>query len=105
MGLGEIIGDHVVTVTGDGYAQYGYVSAGSAKDSAIIKRLNPPQRFPAVDTKVRAFSAGGVHPTDVGGTELTPEEYYRFILNIDMGGQFYFRENRDTASTYLTGGI
>jgi hypothetical protein len=105
MGLGEIIGDHMVTITGDGYSQYGYVSAGSAKDSAIIKKLNPPARFPVVDTKVRAFSAGGIHPTDVGGTELTPDEYYRLILNIDMGGQFYFRENRDTASTYLTGGI
>jgi hypothetical protein len=101
----------MVTVTSDppgAYAQYGYATAGSAKDSKIIKRLNPPQRFPAIDAKTRAFSAGGIHPNDVMGgaatNELTPDEYYRLILNIDMGGQFYFRENRDTASTYLTSG-
>ncbi len=105
MGLGEIIGDHDVTITGDGYAQYGYVSAGSAKDSKLIKMLNPPQQFPAVDPAVRAFGAS-THLLDVGSTaELTPEEYYRFILNIDLGGQFYFRENRDSAqSYYATGG-
>jgi hypothetical protein len=34
---------------------------------------------------------------DVGGTELTPDEYYLLILNIDMGGQFFFRENKDGA--------
>jgi hypothetical protein len=106
MGLGEIIGDHDVTVTGAGYAQYGYVTAGSAKDSSLIKMLNPPQQFPAVDATVRAFGAS-THLLDVGSTaELTPEEYYRFILNIDMGGQFYFRENRDSAMAYYAkGGI
>jgi len=104
MGLGELLGEDVVTITGT-YAQYGYVSAGSAKDSKIIQKLNPPQRFPAVDANVRAFGAGGVvrvHPTDTGHPEweLTADEYYRFILNIDMGGQFYFRENRDVAQNY-----
>ncbi|MDB4981518.1 MAG: hypothetical protein JWM82_2270 [Myxococcales bacterium] len=105
MGLGEIVGDHDVTVTGDGYAQYGYVSAGSAKDSKIVKMLNPPQQFP-LDGTVRAFGAS-THLKDVGSTaELTPDEYYRLILNIDMGGQFYFRENRDSAASYYaTGGI
>ncbi|HEY2728769.1 MAG TPA: hypothetical protein VGK52_02440 [Polyangia bacterium] len=101
MGLGELLGDDVVTITG-GDNQYGYVSAGSAKDSKIIQKLNPPQRFPGVDATVRAFAAGGIHPNDAGHPEweLTPEEYYRFILNIDMGGQFYFRENRDVAQNY-----
>jgi len=103
MGLGEIIGDHVVTITGN-YSQYGYVEAGSARDSSIIKMLNPPQRFPAVDMNVRAFP-GKTHAANVGYPELTADEYYRLILNIDMGGQFYFRENKDTASTYITGGI
>jgi Hydrazine synthase alpha subunit middle domain len=97
MGLGEILGDHDVTITGDGYAQYGYVSAGSAKDSKIIEKLNPPQRFPAVDMNVRAFPTS---PHVTGANELTAEEYYRLILNIDMGGQFYFRENKDTAAAY-----
>ncbi|HVZ71047.1 MAG TPA: hypothetical protein VHJ20_01620 [Polyangia bacterium] len=109
MGLGEIIGDHDVTITGAADAQYGYVTAGSAKDSSIIKMMNPPQRFPSIDTTVRAFGAGGIHPNDITGDntlELSPEEYYRFILNIDMGGQFYFRENRDSASAYYaTGGM
>jgi Hydrazine synthase alpha subunit middle domain len=102
MGLGEILGDDVVTITGDYAGEYGYVSPGSAKDSKIIQMLNPPQRFPAVDLTTRAFASGGVHPTDVGHPEweLTPDEYYRMILNIDMGGQFYFRENKDTASAY-----
>jgi hypothetical protein len=106
MGLGEILGEDVVKITG-AYNQYGYVSPGSAKDSPIIKQLNPPQRFPAVDTATRAFGAGGIHPNDVGHPEweLTPEEYYRLILNIDLGGQFYFRENKDSAAAYNTGTI
>jgi hypothetical protein len=106
MGLGEILGEDVVQITGD-YNQYGYVSPGSAKDSKIIQMLNPPQRFPTVDTAAaRAFGAT-VHPNDVlgnAGSELTPDEYYRFILNIDMGGQFYFRENKDTAQAYTSTG-
>jgi hypothetical protein len=104
MGLGEIIGDDVVKITGD-YNQYGYVSPGSAKDSKIIQMLNPPQRFPAVDMSTRAFSSMP-HMTEVGHPEweLSDEEFYRFILNIDMGGQFYFRENKDTYQTYNTTG-
>ena len=106
MGLGEILGDDVVTITGTGaYAQYGFVSPASAKDSAIIKKLNPTQRFPAIDTSMHAF-ATTPHMTDVGHPEweLTPDEYYRLILNIDMGGQFYFRENRDSAQNYNSTG-
>jgi hypothetical protein len=104
MGLGEIIGEHVVNITGN-YNQYGYVSAGSAKDSSIIKKLNPPQRFPAVDLTVRAFP-GPTHAAAVNAPELTADEYYKLILNIDMGGQFYFRENKDSAMAYgMMGGI
>jgi hypothetical protein len=103
MGLGEIIGDDVVKITGD-YNQYGYVSAGSAKDSLLIKKLNPPQRFPVVDMNVRAFGTA-THAATVGYPELTADEYYRLILNIDMGGQFYFRENKDTAQAYGPGSI
>jgi len=62
--------------------------------SDIIKRLNPPQRFPTVDTNVRRFN-GAIHPLDVGGTELTPDEYYLLALSIDMGGQFFSRENKN----------
>jgi hypothetical protein len=100
MGLGEMLGEDVVEITGD-YHQNGYASPGSAKDSMVIQMLNPPQRFPAVDESVRAFP-GTSHPLDVGGTQdqvLTPEEFYRFILSLDMGGQFFSRENKDEATT------
>ena len=70
-----------------------YVRPGRARDSALVRKLNPPQRFPAVDGNTRAFE-GAVHPRDVGGEELTADEYYRIILNIDMGAQYFFRENK-----------
>jgi hypothetical protein len=106
MGLGEILGEDVVKITGD-YNQYGYVSPGSAKDSKIIQMLNPVQRFPQVDTNTRAF-ASSPHMIEVGHPEwdLTADEFYRFTLNIDMGGQFYFRENKDSYQAYnMTGSI
>jgi hypothetical protein len=104
MGLGEILGDDVVSITG---TPPNYVVAAAAEASPLIMRLNPPQRYP-LDTTVRkwgtapfSMNVGGTpmmfpgtpHPVDVGGTELTPDEYYLLSLNIDMGGQFYFREN------------
>jgi hypothetical protein len=79
-----------------------YVATGEARNSDLIKMLNPPQRYPAVDTNTRAFPTM-VHPTEVGtiaghvGTDpkytLTADEYYLLILMADMGGQFYSREN------------
>jgi hypothetical protein len=33
-----------------------------------------------------------IHPLDVGGEELTVDEYYALILAIDSGVQFYSRE-------------
>lgn len=89
-GLGMELGENVVEILGDYRA---HMAPGSARDSQIIQKLNPPQRFPTVAPEVRAFP-GAVHPADVGGIELTPDEYYRLILNIDMGGQFFFRENK-----------
>jgi hypothetical protein len=105
MGLGEIIGDDEVSITGDATARNGYVVPASARDSQVIKMLNPVQRFPAIDPNTRAFSTTP-HMTEVGHPELelTDEEFYRFILNIDMGAQFYFRENKDTAQAYNTTG-
>jgi len=105
MGLGEILGDDVVSITG---TPPNYVQAASAETSPLMYRLNPPQRFPAVDTTIRAFGTaaftkngvsypGTPHPADVGGSELTPDEYYLLGLNIDMGGQYFFRENLDEA--------
>jgi hypothetical protein len=102
MGLGEMLGEDVVQITelhpGD-YQPNGYVSAGSAKDSKVIQMLNPPQRFPSVDTNVRAFAGSMVHPTEVGGQGMTADELYRLILSIDMGGQYFSRENKNEATT------
>jgi len=91
MGLGEILGEDVVTITGG--EPFDFAQAGNAAGSKVIAKLNPPQRFPAVDTTVRRFNSAA-HPVDVGGTELTPDEYYLLGLNIDMGGQFFSRENK-----------
>ena len=100
MGLGEMLGEDLVEIIeahpGD-YKANGYVGAGSAKDSDVIKKLNPPQRFPAVDMNVRAFGAT-VHPTEVGGQGFTADEFYRLILSIDMGGQYFSRENKNEAT-------
>jgi len=102
MGLGEILSD--ADVTYDPAPPKQYVEAGSAMNSLVVKMLNPVQRFP-VDTSVRAFadrsvSGGAVsHAAQVGAAELTADEHYLLILNIDMGGQFFFRENLNTAGS------
>jgi hypothetical protein len=90
VGLGMELGENNVEIMGD-YKPF--IAPGSAKDSDVIKKLNPPQRFPTVAADVHAFP-GPQHPAELGGTALTPDEYYLMILNIDMGAQFYFRENK-----------
>jgi len=122
MGLGEMLGEDVVQITeahpGD-YQADGYVTTPSAHDSTVIQMLNPMQRFPSVDANVRAFDATMaipamaktcaskrasdptyvcIHPTELGGQGLTADEFYRLILSIDMGGQFFSRENKDEAT-------
>ena len=39
------------------------------------------------------------HAAKVGAPELTADEYRLLIMNIDMGGQFFFRENLNTAGS------
>ena len=103
MGLGEIIGDDSVTYSPA--PPPSYVSPASARDSLVVQMLNPVQRFPSVNTAVRAFTDRGMtngaisHAADVGAPELTADETYLLILNIDMGGQFFFRENLNTAGS------
>jgi hypothetical protein len=95
MGLGEILGDDVVSITG---TPPNYVQAASAETSTLMTQyLNPPQQYPTVDTTVRLVPGLAAHPVDVGGTELTPAEYYLLGLNIDMGAEYFFRENLDEA--------
>ena len=36
----------------------------------------------------------------VGGTDLTPDEFYTLILVVDMGVNYYARENNPGLSTY-----
>lgn len=93
-GLGEMLGEDSIEYIKDPGVKLKYLEPASAKDSDVIQKLNPMQRFPAVDPAVRAFP-GTPHPADVGKPELvlTPDEYYQLILNIDMGGTFYARES------------
>ncbi|HEY4187163.1 MAG TPA: hypothetical protein VGP07_18955 [Polyangia bacterium] len=102
-GLGELLGDDNVTITPpDGEFNFG--NAADAAGSTVIQMLNPVQQFPVVDATVhRCTSAGNcaknlmglVHTTEKGVPDLTPGEYYLLGLSIDMGGQFFSRENRD----------
>jgi hydrazine synthase alpha subunit-like protein len=94
MGLGEILSDADVTYTPAPPKQY--VEPVSARDSLVIQMLNPVQRYP-LNTTVRAFGASS-HAADKGFADLTADEQYLLILNIDMGGQFFFRENLNTAT-------
>jgi hypothetical protein len=107
MGLGEILSD--ADVTYDPAPPKQYVDAPSAMNSLVVRMLNPVQRFP-VDTSVRAFPdrtfngaqiTGGLisHAAHRGFPELMADEHYLLILNIDMGGQFFFRENLNTAGS------
>ncbi|HWN71756.1 MAG TPA: hypothetical protein VNM90_29160, partial [Haliangium sp.] len=69
-----------------------YVTPSSARESELLKKLNPPRLYPTPDETVRAFE-GPTHAVEQGFTDLTPEEYHLLILMADGGGQFYSREN------------
>jgi hypothetical protein len=106
MGLGEILGDDAVTITGNpgmtGVVPPSYVSPAAAARSNLMKMLNPPQRYPSVDLATRAFTGDPMQTAFAGshaGLNLSADEYYLLILNIDMGGQYFFRENLDEAGT------
>jgi len=87
-----------------------YVSPESARDSALIQKLNPPKLFTAyqglaseptkaeftADMGTRAFPVTG----DIHENMLTPQEYYLLILMADNGGQFYSRENAPGGNGY-----
>lgn len=77
-----------------------YASPENSRDSLVIKMLNPMQQFPAQAAGTRAF-ATMPHMAQVGaGTDLTPDEFYQLILNIDMGVNFYARENNPGLASY-----
>ena len=59
----------------------------NARESALVRKLNvraPDGTF--------AYGTSTMHPEDVG-VELTAEERLRIIQAIDVGGQFYTRQN------------
>ena len=99
VGLEMEFGENQVMVIGNPKQ---YVEAGAAASSELIKKLNPPQRFP-LDENIRLMPGVMPHPLETAMTRpsgkpleaLTPDEYYRLILNIDMGAQFFFRENKE----------
>jgi hypothetical protein len=71
-----------------------WVDPGSARGSELLRKLNPPQIFPAPDFGKRAFPVAEHAPHALAqGAELTADEYYLLILMADNGGQFYAREN------------
>lgn len=105
VGLGKALEEANIMVTMGEPKKY--VNEGSSRTSEVIKMLNPPRRFPAVDMNQRAFSTP-VHPMEVGNYNghdggdpkyaLTADEYYMLILMADNGGQFYSRENAPGAN-------
>jgi len=62
----------------------------NARASAMIKKLN----VKAADGAFAFDQAGAMHPEDKGIT-LTDEEREILIRSIDLGGQFYSRQNTD----------
>ncbi len=76
-----------------------YANPEDSRGSLLIKKLNPTQQFPTQNAAVRAFPTMP-HMAAVGGSDLTPDEFYQLILNIDMGVNFYARENNPGLSVY-----
>jgi hypothetical protein len=83
------------TIVGS-FKQYG--SPQDSRSSELIKVINPFQIFPQPDTGVRAFATA---PHSTGRyAELTATELYKLILAIDMGLNFYARENNPMLGDY-----
>jgi hypothetical protein len=77
-----------------------YMRPTDAKGSEVIKLLNPVQQFPTQNAAVRAFTTPAHSANGTRYPELTPDEFYRFILAADMGANFYSRENNPDARAY-----
>jgi hypothetical protein len=75
-----------------------YASPEASRDSRLMKALNPKQQFPTQGA-TRAFGTTP-HYQAQGFADLSNDEEYDLILNIDMGLNFYARENNPGLSTY-----
>jgi hypothetical protein len=72
----------------------------NARNSPVIRKLNPTQMFPS-PSGTRAFST--TPHSSVGypsGRELTATEFYKLILAADMGVNYYARENNPMMGRY-----
>lgn len=94
-GLGEMLGEDNVMITPPMPGDFKNGLPANAAGSPVIKRINPIQQFPAPDPAVHRY-ATAPHPT-TGNVPLTASEYYLLGLSIDMGGQFFSRENKEEA--------
>jgi len=72
----------------------------NARDSYVIRLLNPTQVFPS-PTGTRAFSTTPHSSVCYDSNrELTATEFYKLILAADMGVNYYARENNPMLSRY-----
>jgi hypothetical protein len=67
-----------------------YMNPMDARNSEMIKKVNPTQLFPPSAT--RAFAGMG-HLAEQGQTDLDARDHYILILAADMGVLYYSREN------------
>ena len=65
---------------------------GSARASALIKKINLRATMPADGTFAWDIAAQPLHPEDKGIT-VTDDERRTIFLPMDLGGQFYARQN------------
>lgn len=74
--------------------QVNYAMPEDSRNSRIIKSLNPKRQFPT-QTNERAFTTAP-HQNN----NISADEFYQLILNIDMGLNFYARENNPGLNNY-----
>ncbi|MBX3158207.1 MAG: hypothetical protein KF773_19725 [Deltaproteobacteria bacterium] len=68
-----------------------YANPENSRDSFMIRLLNPVQQWPTQNPNIRAFTTA---PHMQGkGVDLTPDEFNALVTSIDLGGQYYSREN------------
>jgi hypothetical protein len=76
-----------------------YMEPLDARNSAVIKLLNPTQVFPTENPSVHAFNTVP-HLQAKGRPELSPRDNYILTLGADMGVNFFARENNPGNKRY-----
>ncbi len=97
----EAIGKAKLVISGNPNTSYGMPL--NAKQSILFASptfgLNAVQQYPTQDVSKKAFAFTG-HLAKHGQAEMTPDEYHLLQLAIDMGLNFYARENNPHTSAY-----